>query len=201
MIRVHNLACDTLVQGRPFPHIRYVMRLPIARGLFDFPRLVFPDGWAVNYRQDVDPEAVSDKPPFGHRFVGQWPGIQCVPITNNDGSDNTFGRNRSVAVDTIAMRQADRTIENNMQSLRTISIAENCRRESPGFDTGREYREWIASHGDVDGDHSVRKHIVHRSVKIEDRDETFDDVHEDTTSIPVPPEETVSLPEVNVIYE
>jgi len=71
MIYVHNLACDTLVQGRPFPHIGYVMRRPNARELFDFPRLVFPDGWAVNHRQDVDPEAVSDRPPFGHRFVGQ----------------------------------------------------------------------------------------------------------------------------------
>jgi len=58
---------------------------PNARELYDFPRLVFPDGWAVNHQKDTDPEAVSDRPPFGHRFVGVWPDIKCVPITNADG--------------------------------------------------------------------------------------------------------------------
>jgi len=84
IFRVQNLACDTLVQRRPFPHVGYVMGRPNARELHDFPRLVFPDGWAVNHRQDVDPVLVSDRPPFGHRFVGIWPDIQCVPITNRD---------------------------------------------------------------------------------------------------------------------
>jgi len=115
------------------------MRRLNARELFDFPLLVFPDRWAVNHRQDIDPEAVSDRPPFGHRFVGQWPGIQSVPITNNDGSDNNFGRNRSVALDTIAVHQADPTINRHMQLRKTRSVGEKNRRESPGFDTGREY--------------------------------------------------------------
>jgi len=53
----------------------------------------------------------------------------------------------------------------------------------------------------VAGNHSVKEHIVHRRVEIKDRDETFDDVHEDTTSIPFPPEVTVSPLEVNVNYE
>jgi len=96
MVRIHNLACDTLVQGRPFPHVGYTMRRPNAKELHDFPRTVFPDDWAVSHREDIDPEAVSDRPPFGHRFVGIWPDIKCVPITNADGTDNFFGRNRSV---------------------------------------------------------------------------------------------------------
>jgi len=36
MIRVHNLACDTLVQGRLFPHVGYAMHRPNARELYDF---------------------------------------------------------------------------------------------------------------------------------------------------------------------
>jgi len=66
MIRVHNLACDTLVQGRPFPHISFNMRRPNARELYEFPRLVFPDKWAVSHRKDINAEAASDQPPFGH---------------------------------------------------------------------------------------------------------------------------------------
>jgi len=104
-------------------------------------------------------------------------------------------------VDTIAVHQADCNIKRNTQLLRTRSIAEKRRGESPGFDTGREYRNWITSQGDVAGDYSEREHIVHRRVEIEDRDETFDDVHDDTTSIPVLPEETASSPEVNINYE
>jgi len=115
MIRVHNLACATLVQGRSFPHVSYVMRRPNARELYDFPRFVFPEGWAVNHRQYADPESVSDRPPFGHRFVGVWPNLQCVPISNRDESDNLFGHNRSITVDTIEVRQTDRSIDRHIQ--------------------------------------------------------------------------------------
>jgi len=41
MIRVHNIACDTLVQGRTFPHVGYHMRRPNAR--VDC-LAIFPDG-------------------------------------------------------------------------------------------------------------------------------------------------------------
>jgi len=41
MIRVQNFSCD-------------------------FPRTVFPDDWAVSHREDVNPEAVPDRPPFCH---------------------------------------------------------------------------------------------------------------------------------------
>jgi len=43
IIWVHNLACDTLDQGRPFPHVGYIMRSPNARKMHNFPRAVFPD--------------------------------------------------------------------------------------------------------------------------------------------------------------
>jgi len=91
------------------------MRKPNARELYDFPRLIFPDGWAVNHRQDIDPEAVSDRPPFGHRFVGVWPDIKYVPITNADGIDNIFGRNRAVTIDTVAMRKTGSLIDKHVQ--------------------------------------------------------------------------------------
>jgi len=54
MIRVHNLACDTLVQGQPFPHVGYAMHRPNVRELHDFTRTVFPDDWAVSNREDID---------------------------------------------------------------------------------------------------------------------------------------------------
>jgi len=66
MVKMHNLACDTLVQRQPFPHLGYVMRLPNAREAHNFPRVVFIDDWAMIHRCDVDPEAVSDRPPYHH---------------------------------------------------------------------------------------------------------------------------------------
>jgi len=176
LIRVHNLAGDTLVQGRPFPHVGYVMRRPNARELHDFPRLVFPYGWAVNHRQDVDPEVVSHRPPFGHRFVGIWLDIQCVPITNSDGSDNLFGRNRSITVDTVALRQVDRNINRHLKMIKTQKIGKKRQRESPGFDTNRKYREWIASQGDVASDRGTIQCATHRRVTFDD--ETFEDSEE-----------------------
>jgi len=141
MIRVHNLACDTLVQGRPFPHVGYLMRTPNARELHYFPRMVFPDEWAVSHREDIDPEAVSDRPPFGHRFVGVWPKIKCVPITNSDGTNNVFRRNRSVTPDTVAVRKSDNLIDGHLQMLRARSIGLKRQRESPRFDRNREFKE------------------------------------------------------------
>jgi len=148
MIRVHNLACDTLVQGRPFPYVGYAMRRPNARELYDFPQLVFPDGWAVSHREDIDPEAASDRPPFGHRFVGVWSNIKCVPITNVDGTDNVFGRNRTILVDTVAVHKTDKLIDRHVQMMSAGSIGQKRQRESPGFDKNKEFREWIASRCD-----------------------------------------------------
>jgi len=59
-VQIQNLACDTLVQGRHFPHLGYIMRRPNAREMYNFPRTVFPDNWAVSHNADIDPEAVSD---------------------------------------------------------------------------------------------------------------------------------------------
>jgi len=61
MIRVDNLACDTLVRGGPFPHVGYVMRKPNAREMHYYPRTVFPNDWAVSHREDIDPDFVSDR--------------------------------------------------------------------------------------------------------------------------------------------
>jgi len=161
MIRVHNLACDTLVQGRLIPHVGYIMRRPNARELYDFPCLVFPKGWAVNYRQDVDPQAVSDRPPFGHRLVGVRPDVQCVPIMNPDGSDHLFGRNRSVTVDTVAVRQSDRNIDKHIQMLRARSTGIKRPHESPGVESNRRYVDWVASLGDVTGGSSGNLYLIH----------------------------------------
>jgi len=151
------------------------MRKPNARELYDFPRLVFPDGWAVNHRQDIDPEAVSDRPPFDHRFVGVWPDM---PITNTDGTDNIFGRNRAVAIDTITGRATNINIERHIQMLKTRNARQKRHRESPGFDNDFEYRNWIASHGDVAGDR-----VSHRRVTFDD--ETFKDSEEVIPTVPV----------------
>jgi len=85
LCRVHNLGCDTFVKGYPFPHTGYVMRRATAREREDFPRITFPDDWAVSHRADIDPGAVSDHPPFvtfsrgsGLTYCG------CVLIRNDD---------------------------------------------------------------------------------------------------------------------
>jgi len=159
------------------------MHKPNARELYDFPRLVFPDGWAVNHRQDIDPEAVSDRPSFGHRFVGVWPDIKCVPITNADGTDNIFGRNRPVTIDTVAVRKTDSLINKHVQMLRTRSIGQKRQHEAPGFDKDYEYRNWIASHGDVAGDLCVRRSMSYKRVTFDD--ETFGDTEEVATPAPI----------------
>jgi len=94
LIQIHNISCNTLVQGRPFPHLGYMMRKPNERERHQFPRSVFPDEWAVSQRPDIDPADVSDRPPPHHRFVGRWPNVCCVPICNADGTDNLFGLSR-----------------------------------------------------------------------------------------------------------
>jgi len=94
MIQVHNIACDTLFQGRPFPHVGHVMKRPNEREKCQFPRTVFPDDWAVSHRPDVNPACVrstTTPPPIR----GRWPNISCIPIFNADGTDNFFGLNRS----------------------------------------------------------------------------------------------------------
>jgi len=106
--------------------------------------MVFPDEWAVSHREDIDPEAVSDRPPFGHRFMGVWPEIKCVPITNADGTDNVFGRNRSVTVDTVAVRKVDHFVDGHLQMMHVRSIGQKRQRESPGFDKNKEFKEWLA---------------------------------------------------------
>jgi len=93
----------------------------------------------VNHRQDIDPEAVSDRAPFGHQFVGVWPNIQCVPIANADGTDNVFGRNRSITIDTVAVRATNINIDIHVEMLKTRSAGQKRQRESPGFDLNREF--------------------------------------------------------------
>jgi len=106
--------------------------------------------------------------------VGVWPDINCVPITNSDGSDNLFGRNRSVIVDTVVVRKSDCLIEGHLQMLRTRSIGQKRQHESPGFDRNHEFKEWIASHGDVAGEPETGGLRSYRRVNF-DHPETFED--------------------------
>jgi len=125
------------------------------------------------HRKDIDPEAVSDRPLFGHRFVGVWPDTKCVPITNADGTDNIFGRNRAVTVDTVAVQEADSLIDRHVQMMSARSLGQKRQRESPGFDRNKEFREWIASHGDVTGDLGAGSSRSYRRVTFDDQNETF----------------------------
>jgi len=70
------------------------MRRANALELSHFPRIVFPDDWNISHQPEIDPEAVSDHPPIGHVFEGEWPNIRCVPIRNNDQGVSTVGRGR-----------------------------------------------------------------------------------------------------------
>jgi len=164
------------------------MRQPNARELYDFPRLVFLTGWAVSHREDIDP----DKPPFGHRFVGVWPDIKCVPITNADGTNNIFGRNRAVTIYTVAVRTTDILIDRHIQMLRTRSTGQKRQRESPGFDKNYEYRDWIAGHGDVSSDLGAGSSRSNRRVTFDDQNETFETAEEPAIPAYIPLEEVVN---------
>jgi len=164
------------------------MRRPNARELYDFPRLVFPNGWAVHHRQDIDPEAVSYRPPFGHRFVDVWPDIQCVPITNADGSDNLFGRNRAVTVDTIAVKKHVYHVARQLQMLKARSAGQKRPREAPGYSRNRDFNDLFASHGDVAGEATKEQPRNHRRVTFA-RPEKTEEINEYN---PIPSEETVN---------
>jgi len=69
MVQVHNLACDTLVQGRPFPHFGYVMKQPNAREQYNFPCIVFPDDWAVSHHAHIDLKLCLTMP---HSAIDSW---------------------------------------------------------------------------------------------------------------------------------
>jgi len=137
---------------------------------------VFPDDWAVSHREDIDSEAVSDRPPFGHRFVGVWPDIKCVPITNADGTDNIFGRNRSVTVDTVAVHNPGYFVDGLLRMLRARSVAQKRQCELPGFDKNREFKEWVASHGDGYCEPEFGGSRSYRKVTFNDQSQIFEDV-------------------------
>jgi len=145
----------------------------------------------VNHRHDIDPEAVSDRPPFGHRFVGVWPDIKCVPITNVDGTDNDFGRNRSVSIDTIAVRDREYHNDDHLQLLKTRSAGQKRHRESPGFDRNYAFNKWLASQGDVTGGIENEGQRLHRRVTFE-QPETGDKAEESTEPTTIPSKETVN---------
>jgi len=64
LIQFHNILCDTIVQGRLFPHVGYMMRRPKEREKYQLLQAVFPSEWAVSQRPDIDPADVSDCPPL-----------------------------------------------------------------------------------------------------------------------------------------
>jgi len=146
----------------------------------------------VSHREDIDPEAVSDRPSFGHRFVGVWPDIKCVPITNADGTDNIFGRNRAVTINTVAVRQTDKIIDRQVHIMSARSIAQKRQRESPGFDRNKEFKESIASHGDVTGDLGTGSLRSYRRVTFDYHNETFEDAEEVAASASASTEEIVN---------
>jgi len=140
----------------------------------------------------TNPKSVFDRPPFDHRFVGAWPDIRCVPITNTDGSDNIFGRNRAVTVDTIAVPNSIKLINRHIQMLSARSIGQKRQRESPGFDKNREFREWIANHGNVTDDLETGSSHSYTRVSFDDRNENYQDAEDVTTPAPIPTEVVVN---------
>jgi len=127
--------------------------------------------------------------------VGVWPNFQCVPISNSDGTDNVFGRNQSTTVDTVAVRATNISINRYSYILKARSAEQKRQRESPGYDHGHEFREWMASHGDVAGTPRGKSPRVHGRVTFDDKDEAFADVEETEVPNPIPlnpSEETVN---------
>jgi len=76
--------------------------------------------------------------------------------------------------------------------LKTRSAGQKRQCESPGFDPNREYREWIASHGDVAGDPGVSSSQSHPRVTFDDKNEILGDADEAAIPTPIPLEESVN---------
>jgi len=76
--------------------------------------------------------------------------------------------------------------------LKTRSAGQKRQREAPGFYKDREYRNWIASHGDVTVDLRGGSFQSYRRVTFDDQNETFGDADEADISTPIPPEEIVN---------
>jgi len=90
----------------------------------DFPRTVFPDGWAISHKADINPEAVSDWPPFCHKFEGEWSNIQVVPIRNINQGVSFFGRGRGRGYVLAQLLLASQ--EKDAATAQAIEYEENC---------------------------------------------------------------------------
>jgi len=86
LAKIHDLGCDTLVNGRSFPHVGYVMRRANANERHTFPRTVFPNDWADSQREEVDPEPVSDHPPC---VIDSWGSGQTYAVYPSEITTNT----------------------------------------------------------------------------------------------------------------
>jgi len=72
--------------------------------------------------------------------------------------------------------------------LKTRNAGQKRHLGSPGFDKNFEYRNWIASYGNVAGDLDIRDRTSHRGVTF--NDETFKDSEVVITPVPI---ETVNV--------
>jgi len=70
------------------------------------------------------------------------------------------------------------------------SIGQKKQRNSPGFDKNKEFREWIASHGDVTGDIEAGGSRSYRRVTFDGENEAFKDA-EEVSGLASPPIEEV----------
>jgi len=86
----------------------------------------------------------------------------------------------------------DSVIDRHVQMMSAKSIGQKRQRESPGFNRNKEFREWIASHGDVTGDLGTGSSRSYRRVTFDDQNETFRDAEEVAASASVPTKEVVN---------
>jgi len=91
-------------------------------------------------------------------------------------------------MDIVAVRKFDHFIDGHLQMMHARSIGQKGQRTSPGFGKNKEFKEWIASHGDVTGSLETAGPRAYRMVTFDQR-ETFDDVEEDAASASLPTEE------------
>jgi len=95
-------------------------------------------------------------------------------------------------VNTVAVRKNDYIFDGHLQMLRTRSIGQKRQRESPGFDKNKEYKDWIASHGDVPCGPEFGGPRSYRRVTFDDHTETFKDVEGGALLTSPPTEEVIN---------
>jgi len=90
-------------------------------------------------------------------------------------------------VDTVAVHKAGHFVDCQLQMLQARSMAQKRQRESPGFNKNQEFKEWIASHGDVSCGSEFGRPQSYRKVTFDDQPKIVENAEGNVEGVPCRP--------------